>query len=321
MSKYPPIPLNLPTIELIKQILDVSAEEACTHESVRRFMSATAMPIDDTVQKEDRTIEIDNIKVDISIVRPLEYKNKVLPVILLLHGGGWAFGDYSAFSAFISELVNRANACLVFVHYSLSPEVKHPVALEECYAALCWIQKNANSLNIDSSRLAVAGDSAGGNLSAALTLLSKQRGNTGISQQVLFYPVTDSNFETSTYEEYKDDIFLDRAMMKHVWEVYVRNKEDYDLPLLAPLKSTVEELKGLPPALIINAEIDVLRDDGEAYARKLKKAGVNTISTRYNNVRHAFVTLATPTICPEGILAIQQTVNWLKKEWKTESKL
>lgn len=133
--------------------------------------------------------------------------------------------------------------------------------------------------------------------------------------------MTDSNFETSTYEEYKDDIFLDRAMMKHVWEVYVRNKEDYNLPLLAPLKSTVEELKGLPPALIINAEIDVLRDDGEAYARKLKKAGVNTISTRYNNVRHAFVTLATPTICPEGILAIQQTVNWLKKEWKTESKL
>lgn len=131
--------------------------------------------------------------------------------------------------------------------------------------------------------------------------------------------MTDSNFETFSYEEHKDDPFIHRDMMKYFWQSYIRDENDYNLPLLAPLKSKLEDLKGLPPALVITAETDVLRDEGEAYAKKLKKAEMPTVSVRYNNASHGFFSLSTPSISAEGILAIQQTASWLKKEWNIES--
>ncbi|CAO3698765.1 unnamed protein product [Rhizopus stolonifer] len=319
MTVYPRVPLNPETIKVVSDVLGIPAEEACVLENYRRFTNIMTNPSTNAlVYKEKRRIKFNDIEVKITIVRPIGREDEILPVILYLHGGGWVLGSYDIFSVSTDELVNRSNACLVYVDYSLSPEVKYPVALEECYATLCWIQKNADSIKVDSSRLAVAGDSAGGNLSTALALLSKQRGNTGISQQVLIYPVTDSIFETCSYEEHKDDPVINRNIMKYFWESYIRDENDYNLPLLAPLKSKMEDLKGLPPALVITAESDVLKDEGEAYAKKLKKAGVPTVSIRYNNSSHGFYSLGTPNISKEGILAIQQTASWLKEEWNIE---
>ncbi|KAG1038156.1 hypothetical protein G6F43_012736 [Rhizopus delemar] len=322
MTKNEPVSLPPFVIDIIAKTFGISPEEAAKPENMqflREQMESMKEP--GNVEKEDRTIEFDHVKVDLTIVKPLGHANKTLPVILYLHGGGWVFGDYPVFSVFLNKLANYMPCCIVFVNYSLSPKVKHPVALEECYASLCWVQQNAQALNVDLNRLAVAGDSAGGNLTAALTILAKQRGNTGITSQVLFYPVVDNDFETESYNLYKDDAFLSRERMQHVWQLYTAKEQDWSSPLMAPLKATTEELSGLPPALVITAERDVLRSEGVAYAKKLAKAGVSTLSTTYHNVAHGFVTFAMPRLLPEAYSVIAQMTDWLNRGWKNTSKI
>ncbi|KAG0776447.1 hypothetical protein G6F57_007071 [Rhizopus arrhizus] len=309
-----PIPLPPATIDFIAKTFDISQEEASTTESFllfKKHMKSIRGPAN--VEREDRTIEFDHIKADITIIRPLKHENKILPVILYLHGGGWIVGDYDDFSSLVNEIANHMSCCVVFVEYSLSPKVKHPVALEECYASLCWVQQNAQALNVDLNRLAVAGDSAGGNLTAALSILAKQRGNSGITHQVLFYPAVDNNFETESYSLHKDNAALPREWALQAWQLYAAKEEDYNSPLMAPLKATLEELSGLPPALVITAENDVLRSEGEAYAKKLAKAGVPTISVTYHNVSHGFASAA----MPESYLVVAQMADWLNRGWKS----
>ncbi|KAG0176461.1 hypothetical protein DFQ29_006088 [Apophysomyces sp. BC1021] len=227
-------------------------------------------------------------------------------------------GSLHTHGLLVRELANQLPAVIIFVDYSLSPEVKYPVALEECYAALCWTVENATELRIDPKKIAAAGDSAGGNLTAALTMLAKERDNPALSFQVLYYPVTDSDFDTPSYQAFKNDVFLPKKTMEYVWDAYVSPDERHQ-PMVAPLKASVDQLEGLPPALVVTAQTDVLQSEGEAYGEKLRKAGVDTVRTRYLGVKHGF--LSQPGFDSQAKAAIAQTVYQLRHAWKIDSKL
>ncbi|KAJ8655486.1 hypothetical protein O0I10_008772 [Lichtheimia ornata] len=259
--------------------------------------------------------------VSLTITRPVGSENETLPVILFLHGGGWVIGSNNTHSPIRCELTTRAHAVVVFVNYSLSPEVRFPVAIEECYDALEWVLKNGASINADPSTLAVAGDSAGGNLSTVMCLLAKQRGlKDAIKLAILIYPVTDANFDTGSYNEFHEGYFLTRKVMKWFWDHYLPDEEERRKNILAcPLNATLDDLRGLPRTLVITAEADVLRDEGEAYARKLMAAGVPVVTTRYLGMIHGVYNIG--LLSPSAISAIDQMVGELKSVWAGKNKL
>jgi acetyl esterase/lipase len=214
-----------------------------------------------------------------------------LPVIVYLHGAGWVFGNAHTHDRLIRELADGANAAVVFPNYSLSPEAKYPTAIEESYAVAVWVAQHGPEQNLDPTRIAVAGDSVGGNMSAALTLLAKQRGDVNFAQQVLFYPVTDANFDTDSYRQFAEGYFLRRDAMEWFWDQYTTDAAQRAEITASPLRASLDELAGLPPALVITGEADVLRDEGEAYASKLRAAGVPVDAVRYQGIIHDFVML------------------------------
>jgi len=228
--------------------------------------------------------------VSIRIVRPAGASG-ALPTILYLHGAGWVFGNADTHDRLIRELAVGADAAVVFPNFSLSPEARYPVALEECFAVATWIATAGAQQNLDPSRVAVAGDSVGGNLGAALTLLAKERGGVSFVQQVLFYPVTDASFDTPSYQQFAEGYFLRRDAMKWFWDQYTADPAQRAEITASPLRASTQQLTGLPPALIITAEADVLRDEGEAYARALRQAGVPVTAVRYQGIIHDFVML------------------------------
>jgi acetyl esterase/lipase len=263
---------------------------------------------------EDRTIPggPDNTDVSVKIVRPQGGSNETLPVVIYLHGGGWVLGDFDTHERLVRELANNVHAAFVFVNYTPSPEAKYPVSLEQAYAATKWVSQNGQTINVDSTRLAVVGDSVGGNMAAALTLLAKERVGPKIIFQVLFYPVTDANFDTASYNAFQEDYFLTRKNMKWFWDNYTSDKTNRKEPTVSPLQASVEQLRGLPPALIINGEFDVLRDEGEAYAHKLMEAGIPVRAVRYHGTMHDFVMLNPLTDTPPARGAIEQASHMLK---------
>ncbi len=200
-------------------------------------------------------------------------------------------GDKDIHDRLIREIANKANVAVDFVEYTLSPEAKYPVPIEELYAALEYVAKNAKSFNIDPSRLAVAGDSVGGNMAAVIAILAKQRKGPHIAFQALFYPVTDAGFDTPSYKKYATGHWLTLEAMKWFWDQYLPNKDARKQPTASPLQASIEQLKGLPPALVITDEFDVLRDEGEAYAHKLAEAGVSVTAVRVLNTVHDFMML------------------------------
>jgi acetyl esterase len=255
---------------------------------------------------EDRTIPGGpKGRVAIRIVRP-KGGTGALPVVVYFHGGGWVLGDVDTHDRLIREIANGAQAAVVFVDYCRAPEARYPVAIEEAYAATKWVSENGKTIDVDSSRLAVAGDSVGGNMAAAVTLLAKQRGGPKIDFQLLFYPVTDADFDTPSYQQFAQGYFLTREAMKWFWDHYAPDVAIRTQPLASPLHATVEQLRGLPPALVINGECDVLRDEGEAYARKLIQAGVQVTALRYMGTIHDFVMLNAITDTPAARGAIAQ---------------
>ena len=205
------------------------------------------------------------------------------------HGGGWVAGNKYTYDKLVRELANKSNSAVVFVEYSLSPGVRYPVAIEEAYHAMEYVANNGRQLNLDSSRLAVAGDSAGGNMAAVMAILAKQRNGPKIAYQVLIYPVTDANFDTPSYHKFASGYELDRDTMEMFWDNYLPDKEARKQPMASPLQASQELLEGLPPALVITAEQDVLRDEGEAYALKLAEAGVPTTGVQYLGMAHGFI--------------------------------
>src|SRR5215469_12271455 len=250
--------------------------------------------------------------ISITIVRPANSSNQTLPVAMYFHGGGWILGGFDTHERSVRELANKANAVIVFVNYTLSPEAKYPVANEQAYAATKWVSENGRTINVNSYRLAVVGDSAGGNMVAAVTLLAKELGGPPIKFQVLFYPVTDANFDTPSYMTYQNGYWNTRDLMKWFWSNYLTNQTNVKDPTVSPLQASIEQLKGLPPALIINAENDVLCDEGEAYALKLLEAGVPVTAVRYHGTIHNFVMLNVITDDPAPRAAIEQASIMLK---------
>ncbi len=244
-------------------------------------------------------------EVSIRIVRPGNYAGGSLPVVMYFHGGGWILGSKNTHDRLIREIANGANVALVFVNYTPSPEAKYPVPLEQAYAATKYISENGKKMNLDSGRLAVAGDGAGGNMATVVALLAKQRGGPRIAYQVLFYPVTDANFETTSYREFANEPWLTKPAMEWFWNAYAPDVEARKNPTASPLQASLDELSGFPPALIITAENDVLRDEGENYADKMMQAGVSVTAVRYLGVIHDFVALNAISDTPGPRSAIQ----------------
>ncbi|WP_086799231.1 alpha/beta hydrolase [Streptomyces caniscabiei] len=224
------------------------------------------------------------------LVRPAGAEG-VLPVILYIHGAGWVFGNAHTHDRLVRELAVGARAAVVFPEYDLSPEARYPVAVEQNYAVARWIVTEGAGRGLDAGRIAVAGDSVGGNMTAALTLMAKERGDVPLVQQVLFYPVTDAAFDTGSYRRFAEGYFLRRDAMRWFWDQYTTSEKDRAEITASPLRATTEQLQGLPPALVITAEADVLRDEGEAYADKLREAGVPVTAVRYQGIIHDFVML------------------------------
>lgn len=229
-------------------------------------------------------------QVNITIYRPAGGTG-VLPAVLYTHGAGWVFGGLHTHDRLVRELATRADAATVFTSYSLSPEAKYPAAIEQVYAVLEWIADHGGEHELDASRIAVAGDSVGGNMTAAVTLMAKQRGGPRLAAQLLYYPVTDASFDTPSYRQFAEGYWLRRDLMQWFWRQYLSDPAQGKDILASPLRATTADLAGLPPALVIVDEADVLRDEGEAYAAKLRAAGVPVTAVRYLGIVHDFVML------------------------------
>lgn len=229
-------------------------------------------------------------QVSIRILRPPNPSQK-LPVILYLHGAGWVSGSEHTHDRLIRELTVRAEAAVVFPRYSLSPEAKYPTAIEEIYSVAKWVEECGARCGLDTQRICVAGDNAGGNLAAAITLLAKERGGPSIGSQLLFCPVTNAVFDTPSYDQFGEGYPLHREAMMWFWDQYTTNPGERRQITASPLRASIAQLKGLPTALVITAEADVLRDEGEAYANKLREAGVRVLAVRFQGTIHDFVML------------------------------
>jgi acetyl esterase len=251
-------------------------------------------------------------KVSVRIVRPQGVR-EALPVVMYFHGGGWVLGDRDTHDRLIREIANGARAAVVFVNYTRSPEAQYPVPIEEAYGATAWVARHGSEIHADPSRLAVVGDSVGGNMAAVVALLAKERGGPPIRIQVLFYPVTEAGFDTPSYDQFADGYFLTREGMKWFWDQYAPDPAVRSEPTASPLYASVEQLRGLPEAFIMVGECDVLRDEVEAYARKLIEAGVKVTATRYLGIIHDFVMLNAITDTPAPRDAIARAGDMLRK--------
>jgi acetyl esterase len=217
-----------------------------------------------------------------------------LPVVLYMHGGGWIFGSASSHGRLAAELAVASRAAVAFIEYTLAPEAKYPVQIEQCYGVARWVTEQGDTHGLDSSRIAVAGDSAGGNMATVLCLMAKQRGDVKFVQQSMYYPMTDAltNQDSESYRLFKDGPYGDAKTMEWFWSTYLPEEELRSKSTVSPLRATLDELRGLPPALVIVDENDVIRDQGEAYATKLREADVPTASVRFNGTMHDFMMLA-----------------------------
>ena len=250
-------------------------------------------------------------QVSVRIVRPQRVAG-LLPAVMYFHGGGWVLGDRETHDRLLRELAAGAQAAVVFVNYSRSPEARYPMALEQAYAATRWVAELGTGIGVDGSHLAVAGDGAGGNLAACTALLATRTGSPRIDFQLLFYPVTDASLDTGSCREFADGPWLTRDMVRWFWDCYVPDPQSRREITASPLHGSLDELRGLPPALVITAENDVLRDEGEAYAHRLMAAGVPAAATRYLGTIHDFVLLNPITETPAPRAAIAQATAALR---------
>lgn len=248
-----------------------------------RLKSLSCVP-EDVARVENRTVPGPAGEIQVRIYTP--HGDGPFPALVYYHGGGWVIGDVETVDALCRRIANRARCVVVSVDYRLAPEHKFPSAVEDAYAATAWLAVNGGDVGVDTCRIAVGGDSAGGNLAAVVALMARDKAAFALCHQVLLYPVTQYGFNTDSYHENADGYYLTRAGMKWFWSHYLRSVEDgshfYASPLLAA------DHRGLPPALIVTAEYDPLRDEGEAYAQCLAAAGVPVQVTRYDGMIHGF---------------------------------
>lgn len=260
----------------------------------------------------EKTITYEGQPLVLDIVKPANAKG-ILPVFMFFHGGGWVLGDFPTHQRLVRDLVVASGAAAVFVNYTPSPEAHYPVAINQAYAATQWVAEHGKEIGVDGKRLAVAGNSVGGNMAAVVSLMAKDKKGPEIKLQVLFWPVTDANFETGSYNQFANGYFLTKNMMKWFWDNYTTDLNARKEIYASPLQADLEQLKGLPPALVQVAENDVLRDEGEAYAKKLDDAGVKVIATRYNGMIHDWGLLNPLSQVPGTHSAILQAGAEIKK--------
>ncbi|WP_322014667.1 alpha/beta hydrolase [Paraburkholderia sp. J12] len=263
------------------------------------------------IDVSNRTIEQDGISVPVTIVRP-QGASGTLPVFMFFHGGGWILGDFPTHERLVRDLVVQSGAVAVFVNYTPSPEARYPVAINQAYAATKWVAQHGNEIGVDGSRLAVVGNSVGGNMAAVVSLMAKDKQGPAIRFQGLMWPVTNANFDDGSYRTYPNGHFLTRDMMKWFWDAYTKDPAQRNQIYVSPLRASEDELKGLPPALIQVAESDVLRDEGEAYGRKLDAAGNEVATVRYDGTIHDFGLLNALADDAPTKAAIKQLADQLK---------
>ena len=263
----------------------------------------------------EKTITVDGKPLKLTIVRPAGV-TKTLPAFMFFHGGGWVLGDFPTHERLVRDLVANSGAVAVFVNYTPSPEAHYGVAINQAYAATKWVAEHGKEINVDGSRLAVAGNSVGGNMAAVVSLMAKEKSGPRLRYQALLWPVTDANFDNASYKQFADGHFLTRNMMIWFWDNYTTDLSKRQEIYASPLRATTEQLKGLPPTLIETAECDVLRDEGEAYGHKLSAAGVDVTSVRYEGMIHDFGLLNVLSRVPAVRSAMLQAGEELKQHLK-----
>jgi acetyl esterase/lipase len=267
------------------------------------------------IEESEKTIMQDGETVKIHIVKPIGAKTDA-PVFVFIHGGGWVLGDYPTHRRLVRDLVVESGAVAVFPDYTPSPEARYPTAINQIYATLKWVSAQGSEIGVNGKNLAVVGNSVGGNMTASVVLMAKEKNGPSIKLQVLLWPVTDANFETGSYKELGEGRFLSRNMMIWFWDNYLPDQKTRKEIYASPLQASLEQLKGLPPALVQTAENDVLRDEGEAYARKLNEAGVPVTLTRYGGLIHDYGLLNPLASIPSVQTALLQAAAVIRQALK-----
>jgi acetyl esterase len=264
------------------------------------------------VTTTEQSLTVDGREVELFVVKP-DRMDGHPGVILFLHGGVWIVGDFENHKRLVRDIVVESGQPAVFLQYTTLPAAKYPAQMNEAYTALEWTEKHAAEFGADARRIAVVGNSVGGDMSASLTLMAKDRNGPKISYQVLLWPATDAGVETCSYEKYANDRFLSRAFMKYGWDLYAPTSAERDNPYVSPLRASLAELHGLPPALVITDENDVLRDEGEAYGHRLQNAGVPSVTTQYDGTIHDFGLLNALADLPTTRLMIRQVADGIRQ--------
>jgi len=264
------------------------------------------------IEVSQKTIIAGGLEISLNIVRPAGV-TEALPVFIFIHGGGWILGDFLTHERLVRDLVVASGAVAVFVNYTPSPEAQYPIAINQIYAATKWVAENGKEINVDGSRLAVVGNSVGGNMTTVTSLQAIAKKGPKISLQVMMWPVTDAGFDWESYTLFGQDRFLTSPLMKWMFDQYTINPEERAQKWVSPLQASLDELKDLPPTLIQVAENDILRDQGEAYGRKLNEAGVIVTTVRYNGMIHDFGMLNALATVPSVKSLITHAAAELKK--------
>ena len=272
-TSTPPFIYELTPAEARKVLDDVQAEPVAKLPVEERWITVPA-----------------DVDVRVRIVTPPDVTG-TLPAILYMHGGGWVLGNAGTHDRLVRELAVGTGAAVVFVEYDRSPEAHYPVAIEQGYATAQWIMREGAANALDPDRIAFAGDSVGGGMTAALALMANERGDVRFVQQSMYYPVTDAAMDTGSYEQFAEGYFLAAKGMAWFWDAYLPDVERRSEPYASPLHASDEQFAGLPPAFVIVDEADVLRDEGEAYAARLRAAGVPVTTVRYDGITHDFMML------------------------------
>ncbi len=264
------------------------------------------------IEESEKTISADGFEIKLNIVRP-EGVSEKLPVFIFIHGGGWVLGDYPTHKRMVRDLVVNSGFAGVFVNYTRTPEAVYPQQINEIYAALKWVAENGDEINVDGKNLAVVGNSVGGNMTAVMTLMAKEKGGPEIKGQILLWAIVDADFETESYKQFGEKRFLTTPLMKWMYDLYIPDAEKRKEIYASPLQASIEQLRGLPPALVITGESDILRDEAEAYARKLDDAGVEVTNVRYSGMIHDFGLLNGLAHLPQVHTLFEQAGTELKK--------
>jgi acetyl esterase len=314
-----------------KIVLEPAAQELADATSRPPFLYELEYPAARKVLDDLQAGPVDKLPIDeewitvpaavgdarVRIIKP-QGAQGTLPVIVYMHGGGWVLGNAATHDRLVRELAVGANAALAFVEYPNSPEARYPLAIEQGYATAQWIVREGASKGLDAGRMAVAGESVGGDMTAALTLMAKERGDVEFVHAGMYYPVTDAAMDTQSYDQFATGYYLSRELMEWFWDAYVADPNQRSEITASPNQATVEQLQGLPPTLLIVDEADVLRDEGEAYAAKLRLAGVPVTTVRYDGTVHDFMLLNSLSQSNATRAAIAQATAFLRASFGTD---